>query len=148
MKGRTHGRRGKSRQRRVAGFTLTELLLVTLSLGILASIAVPYFEKARERAYLARIQADVRHLMDGVENYVIINNGMFPTSIEELEALSTYIPTEDIEYCLFTAVPETAGREPYLIALAAHAETRMKVFIAFPLWGSRMLDFDSGRRGC
>jgi prepilin-type N-terminal cleavage/methylation domain-containing protein len=130
------------------GFTLTELLLVTLILGILASIAVPYFDRARERAYLARIQGDVRHLMDGVENYVIINHGMFPSSIEEVEDLSTYIPTEDIEYCLFAAVPETAGREPYVIALAAHAETRMKVFIAFPLWGSRMLDFDSGRRGC
>jgi len=130
------------------GFTLSELLLVTLILGILASIAVPYFDRARERAYVARIQTDVRHLMDGVENYVIINHGMFPSSIEELEALSTYIPTEDIEYCLFAAVPETAWREPYVIALAAHAETRMKVFIAFPLWGSRMLDFDSDRRGC
>ena len=130
------------------GFTLTELLLVTLSLGILASIAVPYFDRARDRAYVARIQADVRHLMDGVEDYVIINHGRFPRSIEEMEAESTYIATEDIEYCLFTAVPGTAGREPYVIALAAHAETRMKVFIAFPLWGTRMLEFDSDRRGC
>jgi prepilin-type N-terminal cleavage/methylation domain-containing protein len=148
MKGRTPGRRRKSGKRGVDGFTLTELLLVTLILGILASIAVPYFERARERAYVARIQADVRHLMDGVEDYVIINHGMFPGSIEEMEAQSTYVATEDIEYCLFAAVPETPGREAYVIALAAHAETGMKVFIAFPLWGSRMLDFDSGRRGC
>jgi Tfp pilus assembly protein PilE len=132
----------------VDGFTLTELLLLTLILGILASIAVPYFDRARERAYVARIQADVRHLMDGVEDYVIINHGMFPSSIEEMVAQSTYTATEDIEYCLFTAVPETEGREPYVIALAAHPETRMKVFIAFPLWGSRMLDFEGGRRGC
>lgn len=130
------------------GFTLIELMLVTVIVGVLASIVAPYFVQARERAYLAQMQADVRHLIEGVETFVSLNNGSFPTSIADLEALSTYTPTRDVEYCLFTAVPRAPGRDPYIIALAGHAATTTKVFIVYPTWGSRISDFDSGRRGC
>jgi len=39
------------------GFTLIELLFVTVVVGVLASIFAPAFGKARERAYLSRMQA-------------------------------------------------------------------------------------------
>lgn len=130
------------------GFTLIELLLVTVVLGIMAIIVAPYFGRARERAYLAQMQADARHLMEGVETYLSLNDGSFPTSIADLEARSTFAHTTDVQYCLFVAVPRTPGREPYIIATAGHAATTIKVFFAYPLWGSRIIDFDSGRRGC
>lgn len=148
MAERTPGGLTRVRHPGRGGFTLTELLLVTLVLGILASIAVPYFGQARERAYLARIQADLHQLMEGVENHIALNNGLFPSSIEELEARSTYTRTGDVEYCLFTSVPRTPWREPYVIALAGDHATTTKVLILYPLWGSQMLDFDSGSRGC
>ena len=130
------------------GFTLVELLLVTVVLGILASIVSPYFMRAREQAYTAQIQADVRHLVEGVETYVAMHDGAFPTSLEELEGGSTYVHTNEVQYCLFVAVPRSPGREPYVLALAGHPATTMKVFILYPIWGGRMIEFDSRQRGC
>ncbi len=130
------------------GFTLIELILVTVVLGLLAAIVSPYFGRARDRAYLAQMQVDARHLMEGVETYASLNDGAVPTSIEDLEEGSTYTPTSEVEYCVFVAVPGAPGRDPYVIAMAGHPATTTKVFIVYPLWGSRMIDFDSGRRGC
>jgi len=133
---------------RRGGFTLIELLLVTVILGVLASIVAPYFGRVRERAYLAQMQVDSRHLMDGVESYLSLSDGSFPTSLNDLETGSSFTRTRDVEYCLFVAVPRTPGREPYVISQAGHAATTTKVFFVYPLWGSRIIDFDSGRRGC
>ncbi|MGW8265166.1 MAG: type II secretion system protein [Longimicrobiales bacterium] len=148
MGGKDPGRWADTDRPGARGFTLIELLLVTVVVGILAMIVAPYFGRARERAYLAQMQAEARHLMEGVETYLSLNNGAFPTSIADLEANSSFTHTTDVQYCVFTSVPRTAVRDPYIIAMAGHAGTTTKVFIAYPLWGSRIIDFDSGRRGC
>jgi len=130
------------------GFTLIELLLVTVILGLLASIVAPYFGEARERAIAAQMRGELRNLKEGVETYLIMNNGLFPPNLEALEAGSTYTPSMDIEYCVFQAVPPSAARDGYVIALVAHPGTTVKMFLLYPLWGDRVLDFDSGVRGC
>ena len=45
-----------------SGFSLIELLLVTLIIGILATIAIPRLTSARDRAFVATMQADLRNL--------------------------------------------------------------------------------------
>lgn len=139
---------GTKRNPRSPGFTLVELLLVTVVLGILASIVSPYFMRARDQAYAAQIQADVRHLVEGVEAYLSMHDGAFPTSLEELEGGSTYVHTSEVQYCLFVSVPRSPGREPYILAQAGHPATTTKVFILYPIWRGRMIEFDSGQRGC
>ena len=48
--------------RNSSGFSLIELLLVTLIIGILATIAIPRLTAARDRAFVATMQADLRNL--------------------------------------------------------------------------------------
>ena len=45
-----------------SGFTLVELLIVVVIIGLLASIAIPKFKSVRERAYMSAARADLRNL--------------------------------------------------------------------------------------
>lgn len=49
-------------QREVRGFTLIELMIVVVIIGILASIAIPKFSSTRQRAYLAAMKTDLKNL--------------------------------------------------------------------------------------
>ena len=66
---------GKKKMKANAGapraFTLIELLIVVAIISILASIAVPNFVEAQTRARVARIYADMRTLVLGLESYMI-----------------------------------------------------------------------------
>ena len=134
--------------RQQGGFTLIELLLVTVIIGLLASIMSPTFQRARERAYVSAMKADGRHLMDGLEVYLALNNGQWPSTEEELSEGGSYVPTEEVEHCMFFAVPASAWRDGYIIAMIGHPGTTTKILLVYPLWGSQMLEFDNGRQGC
>jgi len=73
------GRSGTSR----AGFTLIELLVVLVIIGLLASIALPRFTKAREKAYQAQMQNDLRSLATAEEAY-FDNYMTYTTSLSSL----------------------------------------------------------------
>ena len=90
----------------------------------------------------------MRNMMMGIEAYSLLNDGQFPTSLEDLIDRSTYNKTSDVEYCMFFAVPASPLREAYVIAMTAHPGTSVKMFIVYPLWGSEILEFDTGTVGC
>src|SRR2546426_10533138 len=51
------------------GFTLIELLIVVVIIGILAAIAIPKFENAKQKAYLASKKSELRNLLTAEEAY-------------------------------------------------------------------------------
>lgn len=51
------------------GFTLVELLIVVVVIGILATIAIPKFGQLRERAYVAAVTSDLRAMAAQQEIY-------------------------------------------------------------------------------
>jgi len=50
-------------------FTLIELLIVVVIIGILASIAIPKFSSTREKAYFAAMKSDLKNLASQQEIY-------------------------------------------------------------------------------
>ena len=59
------------------GFTLIELIVVILVLGILSAIAIARFVGLKERAYEASMKADLRNFALYEQNYSIDNQGSY-----------------------------------------------------------------------
>lgn len=66
------------------GFTLIELLVVVLIIGILASIALPQYEKAVKKSKMANAVAVVKAFADAEELYYLAN-GKYTPSMEDLD---------------------------------------------------------------
>ena len=56
--------------RRKSGFTLIEILIVVVVIGILAAIAWPKFAQVKGRARAATLRADLRNLITAQEQYL------------------------------------------------------------------------------
>ncbi|MEI7658036.1 MAG: prepilin-type N-terminal cleavage/methylation domain-containing protein [Phycisphaerae bacterium] len=60
------------------GFTLVEILIVVVILGILASVVVPQFTNATNEATAGNLKAQLRSLQNQSELYAARNNGAYP----------------------------------------------------------------------
>ena len=60
-----------------SGFTLVELLVVMLILGLLAAIAIPAFFNQRDKARDAEAKAAVRTAQTAIETYATDHNGSY-----------------------------------------------------------------------
>ena len=58
-------------RRPAGGFTLVELLIVMVIIGLLATIAIPKFAGSKEKALLTTMKADLRNLATQQETYAI-----------------------------------------------------------------------------
>lgn len=77
----------KSLRRVRRGFTLLELMIVVVIIGILAAVAVPNFISATDEAKAARIQADLSVIGSAVEIYHA-KKGSYPTALSDLVSTS------------------------------------------------------------
>lgn len=59
-------------------FTLIEILIVVIILGILAAIVVPQFTSATEEAQIANMQSTLQTIRNQTELYRVRNNGQYP----------------------------------------------------------------------
>ena len=68
-----------NRTRRSTGFTLVEILIVVVILGILAAIVIPQFTNASEDAKGSSLYTQLQTIRSQLELYQINHNGDYPT---------------------------------------------------------------------
>lgn len=74
------------------GFTLVELMMVVVIIGLLAAVLIPRFANSREKAFIATVKSDLRNLAAAEESY-FYDNATYALS---LAALSTFRPSTGV----------------------------------------------------
>jgi general secretion pathway protein G len=77
---------GLSAPRRARGFTLLELMVVVVIIGVLAALIAPAVLSRAEDAKVTAARTDVTNLMNALKLYRL-DNGRYPTAEQGLDAL-------------------------------------------------------------
>lgn len=77
----------KFRKKNEEGFTIAELLIVIVVLGILAAIAIPSFTGLQKRARRAELESNGRAIVLALEMYKI-EKGKYPDTVEQIDDLT------------------------------------------------------------
>jgi general secretion pathway protein G len=89
-----------------SGFTLVEILIVVVILGILAAIVIPQFTEASTEAKMSRLCTDLQTMRSQIELYKVQHNDHLPgvsvtgtheTDVTFQEALTGYTNISGIE---------------------------------------------------
>jgi prepilin-type N-terminal cleavage/methylation domain-containing protein len=104
------------------GFTLIEILIVTVIIGILAAVAIPKFFASKEKAFLASMKSDLRNLVTVQEAYFLDEATYYDGAVPS--AQFTYNPSAGVSVTLSNV---TAGG---WVAVTSHTVT-LKVCAVF-----------------
>ncbi|MCF7818387.1 MAG: type II secretion system protein GspG [Kiritimatiellales bacterium] len=66
-----------------SGFTLIEIILVVVIIGILAGIAIPRMGGKTEKAQISQAKSNIAALSMAIQEFEMMN-GSYPSSLEEL----------------------------------------------------------------
>ncbi|MBE0500079.1 MAG: type II secretion system major pseudopilin GspG [Desulfuromonadales bacterium] len=100
------------------GFTLIEIMVVVVILGILAAVVVPRFLDKPDEARITRASADIEAIEQALAMFKL-DNGFYPTTEQGLEALVTKpevgrIPKKFPERGYLKNVPKDPWGKPYV----------------------------------
>ena len=123
----------KSRKMSNKGFTLVELIIVIIILGILAALAIPQFSTSTDDAKKATVQGDLAVLRNAVSLYYHQHNSVYPGAVDEADGTTQVKDTAagDAFVAQLTKYTNAAGKAsdtqdadfhfgPYLVAIPAN----------------------------
>jgi general secretion pathway protein G len=111
--GRGRSVRRMPRRRVAGGFTLVEMMFVVAIIGIVATIALPQYRHATQKAREAVLKEDLWTMNDVIDQYKT-DHGEYPASLETLVDSSylKIIPVDPITRSRDTWVTETEEPPP------------------------------------
>ena len=102
------------------GFTLVELLIVVVIIGILAAIAIPKFANTKDKAYVAQMKSDLRNLATYEEQWAADNGGAyFGGTATMASPLNGFTPSQSVT----VVVVNVPGPPPSWSATATHSQS-------------------------
>lgn len=66
------------------GFTLIEMMVVVLIIGILSSVALPQYNKAVKKSRYAEVLLNAKAMMTGIQTYMLTSRAC-PTQLADLD---------------------------------------------------------------
>ena len=105
-------------ERSQCGFTLVEIMVVVVILGILAAVIVPRFLSRPDEAKVTKAQVDIKSLEEALGLFKL-DNGFFPSTEQGLKALVTKpesgrIPKKFAEGGYLKKVPNDPWGNPFV----------------------------------
>lgn len=83
------------------GFTLIEIVIVCVVLGILAAVAIPQYAGAKDKAYMAAMKADLHTIAIYEEQFAADNHGQYFSGTATPDApLNGFTPSKDVTVTL------------------------------------------------
>lgn len=103
----------RHRNRKNQAFTLVEILIVVVILGILAAIVVPQFTNAANDARAGNLQTQLQTLNNQIELFAARNNGSYPDLSANWDDLTTgnYLKADPANPAWPTAATNTSVEE-------------------------------------
>lgn len=98
------------------GFTLIELIIVMVVIGILAGIAIAKFVRTKESAYIASMKTDLRNFALYEQNYLMDSQGSY---FSGNGAAQGFVPTPGVTVTATVVL----GPPPTWNAIATHNRT-------------------------
>ena len=106
------------------GFTLVELLVVVVVIGILAAIAIPRYAGSKDRAYVATMIADLHNAAIYEEQYASENHAQyFSGTATAVVPVEGFRASKDVTVTL-TATNILGSRISEFTAVARHTQSK------------------------
>jgi type IV pilus assembly protein PilA len=83
------------------GFTLIEVVIAAVVIGILAAVAVPRFSASKDKAYIAAMKADLHTIAIFEEQYAADNHGQYFSGTATSDTpLNGFTPSKNVTMTL------------------------------------------------
>jgi general secretion pathway protein G len=118
MKSRVKESMGERLRRSESGFTLIELMVVILIIGLLATIVVQNLRGATDKAKRIKAEADISSFKTALDRYYL-DNGSYPTGDQGLSALVSApstgkVPSDYPDGGYIEKIPSDPWNNPYV----------------------------------
>jgi len=117
------------------GFTLIELMIVVVIIGILAAIAIPNFVAMQARAREASVTSNMHSFQLAIEDFSVKNTGRYPVAVDDV-AVKANMPSGNYPRNPFSGFNDAWRQSGYgdhlchqrlrtVVAYSPHADERL-----------------------